>query len=120
MDTLLHELLHLWQRYQGTPSGYWLHNVEFRRKALECGLVVTGQGSSAGRTQVFLEILRKHDINVSSAATPRAPRWGSRRDAAKTKMKKWVCGCRPRPMVVRCARELHATCEDCGERFAEA
>lgn len=40
----------------------------------------------------------------------------TRRKKQETKMKKWVCLC---GVIVRCAVELNARCEDCGELFVK-
>jgi hypothetical protein len=119
LDTLLHEMLHMWQRYHGKPSGSWLHNAEFRRRAEACGLKITSSGSSAGRTAIFDELLAKHGVAATPHPALRPSLWGSRRAAAKTKQRKWTCGCTPKPMIVRCARKLNATCDDCHQKFVE-
>lgn len=108
LGTLLHEMLHLWQHYFGTISGRKYHNAEFRAKALECGLVVDRRGCTSERTEVFLEVLRKHGYEIKPLADSKRP--------GSPKMKKYNCGC----TNVRCAVTLVATCGQCGGTFQSA
>jgi hypothetical protein len=44
IGTELHELMHAWQDIHGVPGSNNYHNAEFRKKALECGLIVDERG----------------------------------------------------------------------------
>jgi len=117
LGTLLHELLHLWQAYHGTPGKRAGHNAEYREKALACGLVVNARGVTVERTETFTAVLAAHGVDVAGIVEggAEAPVYGSVQQAQK--MKKWVCACAPRPTIVRCATPLVATCGACGEAF---
>lgn len=109
MRILLHELLHLWQHYHGKPSRTNYHNVEFRRKALDCGLIVDPRGCTSGNTEIFSRVLAKY--GVRAVPLPAEPSlWGTGRDQ---KMKKWRCEC----TTIRCATALDARCLRCEQVF---
>lgn len=114
LRTLCHELLHLWQQYQGQPSRGNYHNAEYRAKALECGLIVTPQGCTTGHTQRFSDALAKYGVHLAPLQVELNLHGARKRDL---KMKAWRCQCPPRQNTVRCAIELRATCERCGIRF---
>jgi hypothetical protein len=114
LRTLLHELLHLWQHYHGHPGSGNYHNVEFRRKALACGLIVEPRGCTSGHTETFVRVLVRHGVRLDLFdLSPAAD--GSLHGAGRNelKMKKWTCGC----TIVRCATRLHAGCTSCGGKF---
>jgi hypothetical protein len=114
LGDLLHELLHLWQRYFGRPGSGNYHNREFRGKALACGLVVDARGCTSGYREIFISVLVKHGVRldlVDLSATVEAPFHAARR--TELKMKKWSCGC----TNVRCAVNLNASCDRCKSKF---
>lgn len=113
LGTLLHELLHLWQHYAGQPGRGNYHNVQFRDKALRCGLLVTPEGCNTGHTQVFTKVLEKYGVHLQPLAAQLAVKVVSKREV---RMKKWRCGC----TNVRCAVDLQATCLCCGRQFLRA
>src|SRR5258708_10162885 len=84
LRTLCHELIHLWQRYLGTPSKRNYHNEEFRSKALECGLIVSPEGCTCGHTQVFTNVLLKYGIQLEPLAAEMRL-WGSSKRDIKMK-----------------------------------
>ena len=111
---LLHELLHLWQQYYGRSGAGNYHNHEFRRRALDCGLIVDSRGCTSGHTETFTRVLAKHGVRfdlVDLSPVAEASLYGTRR--TELKMKKWYCGC----TNVRCATRLKAKCESCGRAF---
>ncbi len=114
LRTLCHELLHLWQHYHGTPSRSKYHNKEFRDKASECGLIVDPKGCTNGHTEVFTETLARYGIHLEPLVEPLAIEvrlYGSGK--REQKLKKYSCGC----TNVRCAVDLRATCNKCGQPF---
>ena len=113
LRTLCHELLHLWQHYHGTPSKSKYHNVEFRNKAIQCGLIVDPWGCTCGHTQVFSTVLARHGVHLEPLAAE-MKLYGAGKN--ELKMKKWTCQC----TTVRCATSLTALCLDCGQLFIRA
>lgn len=115
LGTLAHEMLHGWQQQHGKPGKGNYHNLEFREKALQYGLVIDERGVTEYLSDSpFMRLLARHGVDVPPldlTATPAAPR-----DPGQSKMKKWSCGC----TNVRCAVELHARCMDCGHVFERA
>lgn len=120
-ETLVHEMVHLYNHANGVRdvSGHQYHNAKFRKLAERVGLVVAEPTDSRGHAYTSLgdelrAFLESIEIDASAFSLARRER---KRRKAPTKMKKWEClGC-DRPMIVRCARDLNATCEDCGEPF---
>ena len=110
LRTLAHELLHLWQHYHGTPSKANYHNAEFRKKALECGLIVDRRGCTNGHTAVFTNVLAKYGVHLEPVAME-LRLYGSKQH--EQKLKKWRCQC----TNVRCATSLAAVCLHCGHPF---
>ncbi|HYH68862.1 MAG TPA: hypothetical protein VD866_29485 [Urbifossiella sp.] len=118
IGTLLHEQLHYWQKLHGTPGRNNYHNVQFRAKALACGLAVSDRGVTEGYVEdgPFLALLAGRGVmvpkivGVSGRARPAARGIGS-------KLKKWSCGCTP-PVNVRVAvSDFRAQCLCCGGPF---
>lgn len=93
LGTLLHELLHAWQYQHGTPGGRFHHNLEFRQKALELGLVIDRRGVTGyAANSPFKDLLRGCGIDVPPGES--APR--VERQPANSKLIKWSCSCSPR------------------------
>lgn len=128
--TLGHEMLHLWQRYHGTPSKQRnYHNDEYVAKAKECGILIDGTGCTAGHTEAFSALIAKHGIRLpdviedvpgsivgpTGGVEPRLYGFGGS-SGKGSKLKKWSCDC----TNVRCAVELTATCSSCGQPFTLA
>jgi predicted SprT family Zn-dependent metalloprotease len=75
-----------------TPSLTTSHAAQIAQTAPETGLpTITG---------------------TAVVAAPSAPK-------GKSKMKKWSCSCSPKPVNVRCAVQLNATCNVCGTYFVK-
>ena len=49
MQTLVHEMCHMWQEHHGTPSRQGYHNREFADKMLEVGLHPSDTGKPGGK-----------------------------------------------------------------------
>lgn len=120
LDTLLHELIHLWQDRHGRPGRNNYHNGQFRAKARELGLNVDDRGRTAGPSGgPFTDLLARHGIEVAA----RFP--GPMPVKTKTKLRLWVCGCSPaaggngRPTQrARIGRgEFFAVCPFCEQPF---
>ena len=71
LGTLLHELLHAWQQAHGEPGTGNYHNVQFRRKAVEFGLMVDQRGYQQYEPNgPFMLLLRKHGVHVPKLPEP--------------------------------------------------
>jgi hypothetical protein len=118
LGTLLHELIHAWQKIHGQPAkSPCHHNRQFRRKAAEFGLIVDKRGRQQYQPQgAFLRLLQKHGVNVPvlPQATPLARLLGS------SKLKLWMCGCEPAYRVRVARADFKATCNYCGQAFVLA
>jgi hypothetical protein len=110
LRTLCHELIHLWQHYQGTPGNSNYHNVEYRNKAYACGLIVDPWGCTTGHTQNFTNVLAKYGFHLEPLAIEMRLYGAGKREQ---KMKKWRCQC----TTVRCATKLDAVCVTCRQPF---
>jgi hypothetical protein len=102
LSTLLHEILHATQEAHGKQITKAHHNGEFREWASRAGIPCNEKGVSEGviPDSPFAAYCKRHKIDGALAP-------GS-------KMKKWTCEC---GVNVRCAVELDAICNDCGEPF---
>lgn len=111
VQTLLHEMVHLWQQEHGKPGRNNHHNKEWHREAQRVGLVTEGKKGYTTAGEGFKTALA--DLKPSDEAIPH-------RDPpkrAKGKMKLWMCAC-PTPFKIRVAREgFAATCDLCGSPF---
>jgi hypothetical protein len=120
LRTLLHELLHEWQSLYGKPGRRNYHNRQFRQKCRLYGLIVDARGHNLGvEPGRFTILLAQYGVDLTALRVPDnddehpvalAIRRGD------SKLKKWSCGC----TNVRCAVELRARCERCGNLFQEA
>jgi hypothetical protein len=116
--TCLHEALHAWQEEHGQPSrtGYH-HNREFRHKAGSLGLVVDARGVTTVAEGPFLDLIRRHAIDVPDAFPPVPTHRGSSgaARAGTSKLKRWTCGC---GIGVRVAvADFRARCLVCERAF---
>jgi hypothetical protein len=113
LDTLLHELLHSWQKRHGRPGRRNYHNQQFRQKALSLGLSIDEQGCGGyipGDTP-FTNLLRRFGVEVPER--PLAPQRAPARVGSKLKL--YICSCGVRVRVGRSS--FNARCLDCGGRF---
>jgi hypothetical protein len=116
LGTLLHELLHLEQELAGKPGKHNYHNKAYRKRAASLGLIVDEWGHSnyAPSPSPFWDVLAKYEITVPemSAVIEPAPLPG------QSKLKLWICDCKPQPVRVRVAIEdFQARCLKCGTIF---
>lgn len=129
LSTLLHEMLHAAQAAAGIPIRNNYHPKSFVEACDVLGIPTNSQGYDLGITPAgaFDNYCKRHNVagrpslsaDPSAAPLPSflpvpAPR------PSGSKMHKWACqGC-ARPMIVRCARALSATCNTCGTAFVQA
>jgi hypothetical protein len=127
LGTLLHECLHANQHVHGNPSPHDHHNVEFRRKAAELGLLIDRRGvTDYLLDSPFMDLLKEHGVDVPTEAEEDDESGSGRgrlvrravgriaRIKGKSTLAKWTCGCQS----VRCGRaDLQAVCAKCNNRF---
>lgn len=111
LETLLHEMIHEWQKLYGKQSKSNYHNKEFRLKALSFGLVVNAKGQSLGVIRgSFTKLLEKYGIDIINLKTGSLDSVPKER---KSNQKKWSCGC----TNIRAYTEVRAKCMKCGNMF---
>ena len=118
MEVLIHEMSHAINSQNGIKdcSKTQYHNKHFKTAAELAGLAVE-QGkkgwayTSIAKGGVAEKALKAIDINRDVFIYQRKEQVSTVK--APTKMNKWSCGC----TNVRCAVELLAECQDCGNEF---
>ena len=121
MEVLIHEMVHAKNKQDEKPdcSKNQYHNKVFKNTAESVGLHVEkykNRGwarTSIEKGGIAEKALNEIDINRDVFIYQRKEQ-GSKAKAP-TKMKKWSCGC----TNVRCAVELYAYCQDCGNGFQQ-
>jgi hypothetical protein len=127
LGTLAHELLHSEQQALGTAGKtancYNYHNAAFIERARSFGLIVDHQGRQryAAPPTPFSELLAKYGIHFPASSddepveiTPGITSSGN------SKLKLWVCSCKPEPVRVRVAiSDFRARCLKCGQLFSK-
>jgi len=109
LGTLLHELLHAWQAFQGKPGSGNYHNVQFQTKASEYGLLVDARGyTEYAPVSLFMDLLKKHGVHVPELLTPIL------RERGESKQKKWSCACTNVRVAVA---HFRAVCLNCSREF---
>jgi hypothetical protein len=116
IETLIHEMAHYANHCEKIAdcNNQQYHNKNFKVKAENYGLNVEKDGR---RGWAFTKIGEKlqiilNDIKVNKEVF-KLYRQTRVSMTAPTKMKKWKCAC----TVIRCATELHATCDACKKSF---
>jgi hypothetical protein len=120
MEVLIHEMAHAINSQNGIKdcSKTQYHNKHFKASAELAGLHVK-QGkkgwayTSIAKGGIAEKALK--DININRDVFIYQRKEQGSKVKAPTKMKKWSCGC----TNVRCAVELLAECQDCGNEFIE-
>jgi hypothetical protein len=127
LETLIHEMTHeaarRLERKDGRPP---YHNLVFKELAeaatLECyqlpGLEEKYGWAFTRMTDATRKAAKAIKFNYELFSPKRLA--VPKPLTAPTKMLKWECGGCERPMIIRCAREVNATCNDCGTRFERA
>ena len=114
LETLLHEMLHLWEHIGGRVKGGRYHTKKFRDKAEALGIPTDKHGHSLGPIPggLFLALLEKYDVCLS---TPPAFPPSSRSPQPKSTISPWACSC----TRVWAAHQttLNAACGNCNEQF---
>jgi hypothetical protein len=112
VETLLHELVHVWQHHFGVPGR--IHNAQWHAEAQRVGLVTRGPTGLTWSGDGFLA-----DYAELAPCLDRIPfRRREGRARKPGKLAKWVCLC---GFGVRVAvPHFDATCNLCGQRFRRA
>jgi len=113
LSTLLHEMLHLYEnRFREDDGTKYTnhHNKFFREKSKEFGIPSNHRGQTLEIINPFLDLVKKHGIDIEEKEIE------TEVISAKSKMKKWSCKC----MNIRSAKEVDATCNNCGQNFEMA
>jgi hypothetical protein len=118
LETLLHEMLHLWQATHGKPGKNNYHNKEYTNKCMELGITSTDKGRSMGiiESKAFISLLEKHNIKTDDLLkyNPENPEPIRVKPKGTSKMKKWSCGCQN---VRAGKKEFKAVCIICKNEF---
>ncbi|MCK9543592.1 MAG: SprT-like domain-containing protein [Novosphingobium sp.] len=119
LSTLLHEMVHQYQRRLGsfsdkevvTSNNY--HNKEFLTMTASFGLIYNKKGQRIDKPQeVFVNFLKEHGVEVTEEKAYDKP-------IGKSKLKKFSCQCTP-PINVRVGNsEFSAKCNLCNKDFEE-
>lgn len=114
LETVFHELLHLWQRLHGKPGKRNYHNAEFRKKAASYGLAVDARGCTVQVQQgPFTKLLEEHGVDTGPLLEDDKD---EQRPEGTSTQNKWSCAC----TNVRAAVELEMQCLRCGQRLKRA
>jgi hypothetical protein len=116
---LLHEMVHHYNALRGIadgggPRGY--HNQAFRDLAQAVGLIAERDGHdgwAATRLGPKAQAAVRR-LNAEEQAFE-IFRKNPRPSRQPTRMLKWSCGC----TTVRCATDLRAVCQECGQQFEQ-
>jgi hypothetical protein len=128
-ESLIHEMVHYRNFSEGIRdcSSNQYHNIKFKKRCEEFGLsceLVSKYGyaqtslSDSLREWCETEFADIPDEVFELARLPETidPKTGKKKGKAPTKMRKWTCGC----TNVRCAVQLDASCDRCGNVFEPA
>lgn len=119
LATLVHEMVHLWQRHHGVPSRNNHHNLQWHAEARRAGFRTT-KGDYRGHTEPAAEFeaaLKAFEPRVTGIPFRLDGR--SRKAPPTGKQKKWVCRCGDYSVRVAIAN-FDATCNRCGKQFRAA
>lgn len=112
LETLAHEMVHLFQCIDGKSGKGKYHNKAFVEKASSIGLqVLIRRGCHIGSpTDPFVSLLRRHGVNFEPrAAIPETPQPKQERQ----RLRRWSCNCKS----VWCGGNLKANCLTCEQQF---
>jgi hypothetical protein len=112
--TLVHEQVHVWQRYFGTPARR-AHNAQWHAEAARVGLVTSGAAGYTEASEQFLCDVERFHPKTGAIPYRLGPDDAGR---AKGKLAKWTCACGYGVRVAVAA--FDATCNRCHERFRRA
>lgn len=134
LGTLHHELVHAVAHVKGikdmAEGGGQRHNKQFKALAEEYGLVfqILDEEDTEPRPHktygwAFTELSEELRHEIETEFQPNLEVFNLFRTLAPprqtqaTKMKKYQCGCQPKPFIIRSAKDVKATCDICGLSF---
>jgi predicted SprT family Zn-dependent metalloprotease len=123
LGTLLHELLHAEQEQTGKPGSRNYHTKPFRDRADTFGLIVSPSGYTqySPAPSPFWNILGKYGIKPEGYLPPSNTPSDSPIKHSKSKLRLWICQCKPQPVHVRVAiSDFQAMCLKCNTVFRKA
>jgi hypothetical protein len=110
--TVVHELVHHWQRMKGGKLGKKVgHNKEWHRKAGEVGLVTKGPKGFTEAGPLFEKDAKAFHFKIDKIVFRSVPR----RARQVGKMKKWVCAGECNGSVRSGKAEIYLICGVCGD-----
>lgn len=125
VGTLLHELIHAEQQVRGAEGkankrrNY--HNRDFISRARSFGLIVDHRGRQRYEPPPtpFSEFLARYGIQFVPGLGGEPGEGEPRQlETGNSKLKPWICGCRPKPIHVQVAvKDFRARCLKCGQLF---
>jgi hypothetical protein len=141
--TVIHELAHVLAGFDAGHGKGW--KVACERLGLRCakaaGMVYTPAALRADIRALLVDLVpsdgKPNGIDLVTGlpthpftGKPQKPRpcplgigtrgGKSRGKGSGSRLRKYVCGCTPKPVIVRCASDsLNATCGDCGSAFKQ-
>ena len=127
LGTLLHELIHSEQQALGTDGrasrNRNYHNAAFIERTKGFGLIVNHKGHQqyVPPPTRFSNLLAIHGIELpeSTGGQP-LERKSPGVTFGSSKLKPWICACKPRPIHVQVAvKDFRARCLKCGELFRQ-
>ena len=110
LQTLLHEMVHLWQKTKGKPGKDNHHNRAWHAEAKRVGLQTEGPKGFTTATDEFNARLREFAPRVEACP------WRSPPTRQKGKMILWMCSCGIKIRAGR--RDIDIRCNLCEEDFA--
>ena len=117
LGTLLHELLHAEQEIKGNAGKNNYHNKNYKDRAASFGLIVDSWGhtSYAPAPTPFWDILKKYGVEMPDTFEAVEEQTA---EPGNSKLKLWICECRPNPVKVRVAiQDFRARCLKCNTIF---
>ena len=118
IETLIHEMVHYHNASLNIRdcNEHQYHNKYFKERAESYGLNVEKSGRHGWNNTTISKTLQKilNQLKIKKQIFT-LHRKRNIVITAKTKMKKYTCGC----TIVRCATDLQAKCESCGNKFIQ-
>ena len=116
LETLLHEMVHQWQYKVGKPGKNNYHNYACRAKMQELGIPCDKKGVTVAVRDPFVSFPRSQGIDGQYWELPSN---GALVSGNGSKLKKWVCDCKPQYGVRVAIKDFEAVCIKCSQKFRQ-